>query len=218
MNKPKITIIVPVYNAEQYLQRCVDSILVQTFTDFELLLIDDGSKDKSGGCCVVSTEYFAFVDSDDFIDKHYLALLLREITSAQSDMAVCAYYEMGQNGSMICGDTPYDKISFIKALLLAKEWGVLWNKLFKKKIVDDNSISFIEHLHIWEDLAFVIEYLLACSVISFVKEPLYSYDRTIVGSLTKKDSISYYKEIIDAVNKIEYVISKYGYSDLFCKE
>ena len=51
MNKPKITIIVPVYNAEQYLQRCVDSILVQTFTDFELLLIDDGSKDKSGEMC-----------------------------------------------------------------------------------------------------------------------------------------------------------------------
>ena len=43
-----ISIIVPVYNVEKYLQRCIESILVQTFTDFELLLIDDGSKDKSG--------------------------------------------------------------------------------------------------------------------------------------------------------------------------
>lgn len=48
---PKISVIVPVYNAEKYLHRCIDSILAQTFTDFELLLIDDGSKDRSGAIC-----------------------------------------------------------------------------------------------------------------------------------------------------------------------
>lgn len=49
VNSPKVSIIVPVYNVEKYLHRCVDSILLQTFTDFELLLIDDGSTDKSVG-------------------------------------------------------------------------------------------------------------------------------------------------------------------------
>lgn len=49
--KPKVSIIVPVYNIEKYLNRCIDSILSQTFTDFELLLVDDGSKDKSGDIC-----------------------------------------------------------------------------------------------------------------------------------------------------------------------
>ena len=48
MNMPKISIIVPVYKAEAYLNRCIDSILAQTFTDWELLLIDDGSPDRSG--------------------------------------------------------------------------------------------------------------------------------------------------------------------------
>lgn len=48
---PKISVIVPVYNAEKNLHRCVDSILTQTFNDFELLLIDDGSKDRSGDIC-----------------------------------------------------------------------------------------------------------------------------------------------------------------------
>lgn len=48
---PKISVIVPVYNTEKYLHRCVDSILAQTFTDFELLLIDDGSTDSSGAIC-----------------------------------------------------------------------------------------------------------------------------------------------------------------------
>ena len=51
MENPKISVIVPVYNAEKYLHRCVDSILAQTFKDFELLLIDDGSKDRSGEIC-----------------------------------------------------------------------------------------------------------------------------------------------------------------------
>lgn len=51
MNKPMISVIVPVYNAEKYLQRCVDSILKQSFTDFEVLLIDDGSHDRSGELC-----------------------------------------------------------------------------------------------------------------------------------------------------------------------
>ena len=102
MNKnPKISIIVPVYNAEQYLRRCIDSILNQSFTDFELILIDDGSKDKSSDICDeyaakdsrikvyhkenggvssarnlgldnANGEWIAFVDSDDFIKEDYL--------------------------------------------------------------------------------------------------------------------------------------------------
>ena len=51
MNIPQISVIVPVYNVEKYLSRCIESILSQTFTDFELLLIDDGSTDRSGEIC-----------------------------------------------------------------------------------------------------------------------------------------------------------------------
>ena len=51
MKSPSISVIVPVYNAEQYIRRCVDSILNQTYTDFELILVDDGSKDKSPQIC-----------------------------------------------------------------------------------------------------------------------------------------------------------------------
>lgn len=64
MSSPTISVIVPVYNAEKYLHRCIDSILSQTFTDFELLLIDDGSKDKSGAFVMSmlrkTTEYMYF--------------------------------------------------------------------------------------------------------------------------------------------------------------
>lgn len=102
--KPKISVIVPVYNTEKCLHRCVDSILAQTFTEFELLLIDDGSKDSSGTICdeyagkdsrvrvyhkvnggvssarnlgldKAKGEWITFVDSDDWLDNRFLSSL-----------------------------------------------------------------------------------------------------------------------------------------------
>lgn len=101
MKTPQISIVVPVYNVEKYLERCIDSILAQTFTDFELLLINDGSKDTSGLICDKYAEkdsrirvfhkenegvsrtrnfgisnargrWLCFIDSDDWVDKEYL--------------------------------------------------------------------------------------------------------------------------------------------------
>lgn len=114
---PKISVIVPVYKAENTLHRCVDSILAQTFTDFELLLIDDGSPDRSGAICdeyeekdprvkvfhkpnggVSSArnlgldnaegEWISFVDSDDWIDHDYLYELFKGTTC---DLSICNY-------------------------------------------------------------------------------------------------------------------------------
>ena len=107
MDNPKISVIVPVYNVEQYLPRCIDSILAQTFTDFELLLIDDGSTDSSGDICdeyakkdnrirvfhkenggVSSArnlglnnakgEWIGFIDSDDWIELNCFSVLLEK--------------------------------------------------------------------------------------------------------------------------------------------
>lgn len=107
MNSPRISIIIPVYNVENYIVHCLDSILSQTFTDFELLLIDDGSTDHSGHICDeyagkdnrvlvshkpnggVSTarnagirqargEYLCFIDPDDWVEPCYLETLVKE--------------------------------------------------------------------------------------------------------------------------------------------
>ena len=106
MKQPAISIIVPVYNAEKYLRRCIDSILSQSLTDFELILIDDGSTDRSPLICdeyatrdkrirlihkkndgvsaarndgidIAQGEFITFVDSDDWVDEVYLYTLLQ---------------------------------------------------------------------------------------------------------------------------------------------
>lgn len=109
---PVISVVVPVYNAEKFLKNCVDSLLNQTFQDFELILIDDGSKDSSyslmqflrqrdekikifrhanhgagytrnKGIEIAAGKYITFVDSDDFVDSNYLETLLNQIGNAQ---------------------------------------------------------------------------------------------------------------------------------------
>ncbi|WP_110301219.1 glycosyltransferase [Halanaerobium congolense] len=116
----KISIIVPVYNSEKYLRRCINSIISQTYSNLEIILINDGSEDKSGEICeefslldnrvkVIHTEncgqasarntglkiatgdYIGFVDSDDWIDKDMYELLLKMIEKHDADIAECGF-------------------------------------------------------------------------------------------------------------------------------
>ena len=116
----QVSIIVPVYQVEKYLRQCIDSILAQTFTDFELILVDDGSKDQSGQICeeyserdsricVIHTEnrgaaaarnaglarasgaYIAFVDSDDYLSENMLQRMCEVIQNSKCDLVICNF-------------------------------------------------------------------------------------------------------------------------------
>ena len=116
MNNKKVSIIVPVYNVEKYLQRCIESILTQTETDFELLLIDDGSKDKSGLICdeyaqkdkrvnvihkenggvssarnlgieKANGEWICFIDADDYVRQDFLSDIQQYLFNARIQQA-----------------------------------------------------------------------------------------------------------------------------------
>lgn len=115
---PKISIIVPVYNVEKYLEKCIDSILNQSFRDFELILVDDGSTDNSGYICdryknqddriivihkengglssarnagidISKGDFIGFVDSDDFIHRDMYKILYNNIIKSEADLVIC---------------------------------------------------------------------------------------------------------------------------------
>ena len=120
---PQVSIIVPVYNVEKFLRPCLDSILAQTFKDFEAVLVDDGSTDSSGKICdeyaqkdhrfvVVHKqnegvakaritafehskgEYITFIDADDYVSPMYIEKLSRPIIEEKADMVSCNYYDV----------------------------------------------------------------------------------------------------------------------------
>lgn len=126
---PKISIIVPVYNVETYIRKCIDSLLSQTFPDFEILLIDDGSPDNSGRICddyaaidkrikvfhkenggVSSArqmglehavgEYIIHADPDDWVDADMLECLYQEARIMNADIIVCDYNIVGLSGKI----------------------------------------------------------------------------------------------------------------------
>lgn len=137
---PQISIIVPVYNAEKYLGRCIDSILAQSFKDFELILINDGSTDSSQEICdkyslfdnrikVISQEnsgassarntglskavgeFISFVDADDYIDTDFLQSLISVQARYNADLICCGHVKVVPNGA-ICKKREYPEMFF----------------------------------------------------------------------------------------------------------
>ncbi|NTJ52570.1 glycosyltransferase [Enterococcus faecium] len=143
----EISIIVPVYKVEPYLRKCVDSILAQTFTDFEVILVDDGSPDNSGKICdeyaskdsrvrvihkkngglssarnagidVARGKYLGFVDSDDYIEKDMYELLYDNIVKEQADLSICGIYDVYEGKKPVNKPTIKKTVTATEGLLL----------------------------------------------------------------------------------------------------
>jgi glycosyltransferase involved in cell wall biosynthesis len=125
-----ISIVVPVYNVESYLEKCIDSILNQSYSNFELILVNDGSTDNSGKICsdfekkdsrikvinkdngglsdarnhgidIASGRYITFIDSDDFVEVDYIFYLYNLLKKYGTKISICAYNILLENGEKI---------------------------------------------------------------------------------------------------------------------
>lgn len=129
-NYPLISIIVPVYKVEKYLKKCIDSILNQTYKNYELILVDDGSPDccpiicdnyaekndrvivihkqngglsdaRNTGIAIAKGDFICFIDSDDYVSEDFCELLLNAVLKSNADMAICNYLVVDENGNSI---------------------------------------------------------------------------------------------------------------------
>ena len=211
-----ISVIVPVYNAEKYLHRCINSILAQTFVDIELLLIDDGSTDSSSVICdkyakkdqrvrvfhkenggVSSArnlgldnaqgEWIAIVDVDEWVKETYLSNLLSHVRE-DIDL-VFSYAEIHcLDGSVWKENYPTTVVSDdITSLFLNND--LSWHTSPWSKLYRYSlckGLRFVENMHIGEDMVFLYSYMLKCKSIFVSSDTDYIYNYENPGTLTKR--------------------------------
>ena len=209
---PKLSIIVPVYNVERYIDKCIKSILDQTFKDFELILVDDGSIDNSGEICdeyikkdsrvkvihkkngglaaarntgliMARGDYVGFVDSDDWIEPNMFSNLYASCVKNGADISVIGVREVDEDGSCLNEYIPSD-ISFSEILKRA----YAWNKLFKKELFINNNLFFRDGKY-YEDLELIPKLFVESIKVTTVSSVGYNYlqrNNSITGSRNEK--------------------------------
>ena len=204
-----ISVIVITYNARHTILRCLDSILTQSFRDFELIVVDDGSTDGSDGIMdryaesdnrirIVHQEnggiakarqtgldsaegvFTLFVDSDDWIESDMLESMYDNALQESSDMVFCDFMEEADSGSFYRKQEPVSHDSIeVLAQLYVNLHGSLWNKLIRNDLYRKNRVRFIPGLNYREDECILIRLLRSGCRISYVNKALYHYDRTM---------------------------------------
>ena len=193
----KLSIIVPVYNVEKYLEECVDSLLNQTLQDLEIFLVDDGSTDRSGEIAdryareypdkvhtlhlnnggqgrarnaalpMASGDYVGFVDSDDWIERDMYEKMLDRAEKTGADVVVCDFLEHYADGREQTLPACFQDHPLSAA-------GSSCNKIFRRSLIGD--LRFPEGLW-YEDFYFSAVMLLRSKRTEFIPEPLYVYRR-----------------------------------------
>ena len=223
---PTVSIIVPVYNAEACLRRCVESVLNQEFTDFELILANDGSRDGSGALCdefagvdnrvrvfhkensgVSKTRnlgldqaqgrYLQFLDADDWITPDATKLLVRTMEDHACDLVISDFYR-------VVGERVSHKGDIDEAQVLNREeyaahmmenpadfyYGVLWNKLYRREIVERHHLRMDPAVSWCEDFMFNLEYIRQAKTFFALQVPVYYYVKTKGSLCTQGISVS----------------------------
>lgn len=200
----KISVIVPVYNAENYLNRCIESVLTQTYTDWQMVLVDDGSKDESlkvcqeyadldnrirvihqenagpgiarnTGIAAANGDYIVFIDSDDYIEKDYFQLL----SEHDEDVVFINVRDVDEDGRVLKEDfMAKNKNLSIETILRRQMTGKIdWGgvrKALKINILRDNNVKYTKH-KIGEEALYSFQVLWYAKSVAFIDKPLYNY-------------------------------------------
>ena len=196
----KVSVIVPIYNVEKYLPKCLDSLINQTLDDIEIILVNDGSTDNSGniakeykakyndkfiylekengglsdarnfGIPYAKGEYIAFLDSDDYIEEDAYEKMYEKVKKEDADYIECDFIWEYPNKQII--DKRIEYIN--KKDMVAKVRVVAWNKLIKRELIIKNNITFPKGLR-YEDIEFTYKLIPFLQKVSYIDKPFVHY-------------------------------------------
>ena len=219
---PKVSIIVPVYKVEKYLRECLDSILAQTFTDWECLLVDDGSPDKSGEICdeyaqkdirirvyhkenggvssarnlgldKATGEWVMFVDADDAIAPNTLDTCVRKCIENKLDLVQFSFTRIKKFGAN--NGVKTEPLNLEDYIMEQKFMVCVWGSVMRKSIIDENQIRFDTKLKLAEDQLFMFEYMDCCKILQKIDKELYWYRENNTSVSHNQKSIDIEKSI-----------------------
>ena len=200
MKNIKVSVIVPIYNTEKFLKKCIESILNQALQEIEIILINDGSTDNSHTICfeyakkysekikyinnknigcsatrnlgieLAQGEYIAFVDSDDYIEKEMYEEMYIKSQKTASDIVICGFRYIYEKEKEVF--IPKKEYSYLD---IKNKLSYVWNKLFKKELLIKNNIIFPLESHYCEDFVFSFENLISTEKISSLENVMYNY-------------------------------------------
>lgn len=234
---PKVSVIIPVYNVEKYLGRCLNTVLGQTLKDIEIICINDCSLDNSlkilqeyaqkdsrltvinlednkgaayarnRGLEIAKSEYLGFIDPDDYIDLDYYECLYNKAIQDNADIVKCGRKTIQVNGTITTSNLN-DRVKKDKYNFLY-EWTTA---IYKSALVFDNNIIFPEKCRKAQDVVFLNRCLLKSEKISFVDDVYYYYCKR-KNSLHSK--IIPIKNIKSALSAISLILRDINNSELY---
>lgn len=214
---PTVSVIVPVYNSAAYLQKSLDSILAQTFRDFELILVDDGSTDGSGviadrcaerdgrvrvfhkpnsgvsrtrnyGLSRASGEFVTFIDSDDFVAEVFLEKLL-ELMTPETDFCFGNLEMLTDKGNFVFQEfEPGKDKQETLSNLFSSGWMCSAGVLFRRSFLEDHHLSYPEHINYTEDVWLLTRAVYYARAVAKTQLALYQYNRLNSDSITHRSN------------------------------
>lgn len=220
INTKLVSIIVPVYNREKYLVRCIDSLIEQSYNNIEIIIIDDCSTDRSVqiineyqkkykmiklisfdhnrgpmtarwiGCQTATGDYIFFCDSDDYLPKNAIELLINAIVDGTEDIILGAYSYINIKGVVRkhLRNLPYGlkQNDIQKALLAMESICSLWGILFRANLLKNCDYCIMDNLTHSEDRMFLIQIIYNASHVKLISESVYYYCQNQQSSSRKK--------------------------------
>ena len=238
---PLISIIVPVYNGEQYIERIINTALDQTGKNFEMICVNDGSTDRTAellleytsryswlqvinqknkgltgarnaGIEAASGEYIMFLDADDYLEDNTCELVTDRIKKYSPDILDFGMYYVTEDGNKNPGHHKLPKETLMDRSMIDEKiipplinlksdpdafiYDYIWNKVFRRNIIIEHGIRFLESRRIWEDRPFLVNYLIYANNYYSIESYLYNYV-SVENSLSRRYDLQFFDIILE---------------------